>query len=835
VADPSEPYPARWEADVVTRDGGTVHVRPIRPADRPRIAELHGRLSPETVYFRFFAPLPTLPDALLDRFVNVDYVDRLALVALLGDRIIAVARYERLPTGTETGDEAEVAFLVDDAHQGRGLGAVLLEHLAAAARQAGISRFVADTLPGNQRMLRLFHEAGFDDQRSFADGVVRVAFPIVDTAAARQVAHQREREAAARSVSRLLAPRSVAVIGAGRSRGNLGRQVLDQLLAGGFNGPVYPVNRSAAHVASIRAYPQVEDIPDPVDLAVVCVPAPDVPAVVEQCARKHVGGLVIMSAGFADAGPDGLAAQRQLVADARGNGMRVIGPNSMGVVNTDPDVALDASPSPMPPPGRIGFIAQSGGLGVAVIDELTRRHLGVSTLVSAGNKADVSGNDLLHYWDGDPATDVICMYIETFGNPRTFGRVARRLSRRKPIVAVKSARSAAGYLAAASANNPAQADEAVDALFRRTGVVRTDTLEQLFDVAQVLAAQPLPAGRRVAIVGTSGGPGVLAADACMAAGLEVARLSPDTADRLRARLGVAAEVRNPVDLAVDAQPPAFADGVRLALADPGVDAAIVCFTAPSAAPRQAVVDAIAAGAAAGTKPVLACLLGRRGLIEPTPTPDGAARRSLPCFAFPEAAAAALGRVARYAEWRRRPEGTVPSLSVDRSAARRVVDTWLAGHPSPDPSPGWLTPDQADELLAAYGIPVAPAAGPDRLVLGLVQDPLFGPLVTLGVDGVRAARAVPLTDLDAEDLLSEVGVGGGESDRIGLAPVLLRLGRLAEEVPEVAEAELRPANATGPAGPNGLAGAPSDGPVGYRARVALRRASPHPELALRRLR
>ncbi|MDQ2725642.1 MAG: GNAT family N-acetyltransferase, partial [Actinomycetota bacterium] len=494
---PEDPpdYPHQWETDVILADGATMHVRPIRPADGAAIQALHQRLSAETIYFRFFTPLSTLSSRLLDRFVRVDYADRFALVGVLGDDIIAVARSERLPSsvpaeaedGNEAEVEAEVAFLVDDAHQGRGISTVLLEHLTAIAAASGVTRFVADTLPDNRRMLRVFHDAGFDDQRTFADGVVRVAFSIEPTEASLNVAHDRERQAAARSVRRLLAPRTVAVIGA-TARPTLGRVLLRSILDGDPQVTVYPVNPHAHAVGGVRAYPTVLDVPDSVDLAVIVVPAPQVAVVVEQCARKQVGGLAIISAGFAERDADGAALERTIVTEARRYGMRVIGPASMGVLNTDPTVNLNATFSPSSPRGRIGFVAQSGALGVVLLDEMARRGLGVSTFVSAGNKADVSGNDLLQYWDEDPATDVVLMYIESFGNPRTFARVARRVARHKPIVAVKSGRSAAGS-AAARSHRPAQGDNVVDALFRQAGVLRTETLEELFDVAQLLASQ----------------------------------------------------------------------------------------------------------------------------------------------------------------------------------------------------------------------------------------------------------------------------------------------------------------------------------------------------------
>ena len=822
-------YPSGWESDVVLRDGGTVHVRPIRPSDGPGIRALHGRLSPETIYFRFLSPLPTLSPKLLERFVRVDYVDRMALVALLGGEIIAVGRYERLPSLAGPGDQAEVAFLVDDAHQGRGLGTVLLEQLAALARAAGITRFVADTLPDNSRMLRVFHEAGFDDQRTFADGVVRVAFDIQPTAASVAASQERERLATARSVRRLLAPRSVAVVGASRRPGTLGHELLRVLLAGAFEGPVYPVHPEAVHVCGVRAYPSVLDVPGKVDLAVVVVRAGLVGQVVEQCVRKHVGGLVVVSAGFADRDEAGREAERRIVEEARRNGMRLVGPSSMGILNTDPAVRLDASFTPMPPAGPVGFIAQSGALGVVVLHELARRGLGVSTFVSAGNKADVSGNDLLQYWDGDPSTSVIGMYIETFGNPRTFARVARRVSRRKPIVAVKSGRSTAGLAAAGRGAADRQADDLVDALFRRTGVIRTETLEELFDVAEVLVAQPLPPGRRVGIVGNSGGTGVLAADACAAAGLQVVELSPTTQQRLRAGLPGHGAVANPVDLPPDAGPEPFRAALEAVLADDAVDAAIVIYTSPLAASVGPVADAIRVAARnAPDRPVVACALGERRLLPGEP--------AIPSFAFPEAAARALGRAAEYAAWRRRPAGTLPPLPAETGRARallaRVLATDLPDHPTAGVA---LEPTDAFELLHAYGVPVAaePPGGPPvaLLTVRVAQDPLFGPLVTVAPAASRPAPTVappsttlPLTDVDAAELrIHALGAEAPGPAADALEDLLLRVGHLADELPEVAELTLDPVVVT-------ETGATAEG-------VAVRVAAvePRPERALRRVR
>ncbi len=698
---------------MVLSDGSTMHVRPIRPDDSPRIEALHGSLSPETIYFRFFTPVSRLTPRMLERFTVVDYVERLALVGVLGGTLIAVARYESLPTQWEGGKEAEVAFLVSDEHQGRGIASLLLEHLVVAGRLNGISRFVADTLPDNRRMLRVFRDAGFDEVRTFSDGIVRVAFPIAATEASLSASHSREQQAAARSVGRLLRPSSIAVVGASTRAGTLGHVLIRSVLDADFNGVVYAVHPTASHVAAIPAYRTILDIPDRIDLAVLVAPSAAIPEIAAQCARKHVAGLVVISAGFAERDAEGSEAQRLLVSEVRGNGLRLIGPNCMGALNTDPTVRLNATFSPMPPAGRIGFVAGSGALGVVILDEVRRRGLGVSSFVSIGNRADVSGNDLLQYWDDDPRTDVVCMYLETFGNPRSFARIARRLSRRKPIVAVKSGRSAAG-MRAAGAHRPAEGDLQVDALFRQAGVIRTDTLEELLDVTQILSAQPLPAGPGVAIVANSGGPGVIAADACDAAGLVVAPFTNTTMERLRILLPSPAPLRNPLGLPPDARPDDFQAAVAQVLSDPGVDSVMVLYASPLAAPLGDVTRAIAAAAETHpAKPVLACVLGQRGIL--TVGPD---RPRIPSFAFPESAARALGAVAAYAAWRRSGQGHPPEVvGISPDRARTVIETALRAERSPAGG-GWLSADATAELLDAYAIRYLdsrPAHGADEAV------------------------------------------------------------------------------------------------------------------------
>ncbi|WP_254909603.1 GNAT family N-acetyltransferase, partial [Micromonospora sp. NBS 11-29] len=475
--------------DVLLSDGTTGQLRQIRPDDAAAIVAMHARFSERTRYLRYFSPYPRIPERDLRRFVTVDHRDREAFVVLAGERIVAVGRYERLGPASP---EAEVAFVVEDAYQGRGIGSVLLEHLADAAGRHGIVRFVAEVLPANGTMLRVFADFGYQVQRQYADGVVHLSFPIAATEATLAVQRGREHRTEARSIARLLAPRGVAVYGASTTGQGVGAALLGHLRDGGYAGAIVPVHPSAATVAGLPAYRSAVDAGADVDLAVVAVAPEAVTEVVRDAARAGAHGLVVVSAGFAESGPAGAAAQRALVRAAHLAGMRVVGPNCLGVANTDPAVRLNATLAPvLPAAGRVGVFSQSGAFGVALLAEASRRGLGLSSFVSAGNRADVSGNDLLQYWQDDPGTDVITLYLETFGNPRKFARLARRIGRTKPVVALASLARPPGVGEA-----PALDAAAVSALFAQSGVIRVDTVSELLDVGVLLAHQPLPAGRR---------------------------------------------------------------------------------------------------------------------------------------------------------------------------------------------------------------------------------------------------------------------------------------------------------------------------------------------------
>ncbi len=507
------------------------------------------------------------------------------------------------------------------------------------------------------------------------------------------------------TLASIFRPRSVAVIGASRRRDSIGGAILHNLVERGFQGPVYPVNPKAAHVQSVPAYPSVEAIPGPVDLAVIVIPAAQVLESVEACGRKGVQALVVISAGFKEVGSEGAAREAELRAAVRRHGMRLIGPNCLGVLNTDPAVSMNATFAPVqPPPGRVAFSSQSGALGLAILDYAKEINLGISQFASIGNKADISGNDLIEYWEQDKGTDLILLYLESFGNPAKFTHLARRVAKKKPIVAVKAGRTSSGARAASShTGSLAGSDQAVDALFHQSGVIRTDTIEELFDTALLLASQPVPAGPRVAILTNAGGPGIMAADACESAGLELPSLDSKTVKALRAFLPAEASVKNPVDMIASADAPAFEKALRLLVGDRNVDAVIVIFVPPLVTGAQDVARAILAGASGSKKPILSCFMGSHGVPESLRSLN---EGHIPSYAFPEAAARTLARVVRYGSWVGSPVGKVPSLAdVDPERARGAIERALAAGAAGDAGGAavWLEMDARAEILTAYGI------------------------------------------------------------------------------------------------------------------------------------
>ncbi|WP_282700239.1 bifunctional GNAT family N-acetyltransferase/acetate--CoA ligase family protein [Streptomyces sp. CC219B] len=736
-------YPAHWEADVVLRDGGTARIRPITVDDAERLVSFYEQVSDESKYYRFFAPYPRLSAKDVHRFTHHDFVDRVGLAATIGGEFIATVRYDRIGAdgmpASAPADEAEVAFLVQDAHQGRGVASALLEHIAAVARERGIRRFAAEVLPANTKMIKVFTDAGYTQKRSFEDGVVRLEFGLEPTDRSLAVQYAREQRAEARSVQRLLAPGSVAVIGTGRTPGGVGRSVLGNIRDAGFTGRLYAVNKAfpeeLKELDGVPAHRSVRDVGEPVDLAVVAVPAEQVPAVVAECGEHGVQGLVVVSAGYAESGPEGRERQRELVRHARAYGMRLIGPNTFGIINTAADVRLNASLAPeMPRPGRIGLFAQSGAIGIALLSRLHRRgggvtgDTGVSTFVSSGNRADVSGNDVLQYWYDDPDTDVVLMYLESIGNPRKFTRLARRTAATKPLVVVQGARHGGSAPQGHAVRATRLPHATVSALLRQAGVIRVDTITELVDAGLLLARQPLPAGPRVAILGNSESLGLLTYDACLSEGL---RPLP------------------PLDLTTAASAEDFRRALSRALADDTCDAVVV--TAIPAIGEGSPGDAVLAEALRSAaeevpgKPVLVVHVELGGLAEalsaaastapqsgsgepagqaddarpgaadeepPSPGSGGPAGL-IPAYPAAERAVRALAEAVRYGQWRRdaTEPGRVPEYEdIDERGAAALIDGLLARGQGLT-----LGTEDTCELLGTYGIHVrraVPAPSPD---------------------------------------------------------------------------------------------------------------------------
>jgi acyl-CoA synthetase (NDP forming)/RimJ/RimL family protein N-acetyltransferase len=849
--------PARWEADVVLRDGSVGHVRPIRPDDADGVRHFHSGQSAESIYLRFFAPIRELSDRDVFRFTNVDNVDRVALVMTVRGVIVGIGRWDRFDRTS-----AEVAFNISDHYQGKGIGSVLLEHLAVIGQELGVQRFTAEVLPQNRKMLNVFREAGYAVHHHYEDGVVAVSFDIRPTEQSTAVRLSREHRAESVSVHALLHPTSIAVIGAGRRPSSIGHRFLRNIQAGGFTGPVYAVNVEALEVLGQPTYARVGEIPGSVDLAVVAVPADSVLDVVDQCAAKGVRSLLVASAGFAESGPEGVARQEQLRRRARESGLRVVGPNSFGVVNTDPAVSLNASLSPrMPRTGGLGLFAQSGALSVAVLASADRRGLGLSDFASAGNRADVSGNDLMQYWIDDDSTAAVGLYLESMGNPRKFSRIARALAQTKPVIAVSSGVTAYGAPPGHRVRQTRVPLGAFQAMLRQAGVIRVENVHQLFDVAQVVIHQPLPAGQRVAVVSNSDALSALSAQAVLSWDLEV--------------------THGPVSLPSDATADRFSDALRAAFEDPDVDSVLSCFIPPLETVDEEVIAAVRDVSRTSEKTCVATFLGMSGVHEAleVATPGSTRRRVVPVYGMPEDAVRALAAATRYGQWRRRDRGMpVDPVGIDRGGAARLVEGILER----DPAGRALTREEAKQLLAGYGVtlwsaelvdtpdaaveaaegigypvilkttspvhrhqpglsgvrgdlpnaeavreamqsmrarlgPVAQGSflvqrmAPPGVscVLTSVEDPLFGPVVSFSVAGPPtdllgdiAHRIPPLTDVDVADLIGAVRAapmltghrGAMPVHRAALGDLVARLSCLADDLPEVDRVHLNPVNA-----------------------------------------
>src|SRR5262245_27895573 len=685
--------------DVVLRDGATARLRQASIDDRDQLRAFYEHLSSRSRYFRFFGK-PRVGTIVEDVMHALASRDAVTLVAEVDHRIVAVAQY--FPTSVA--GRAEAAFAIADAHQGRGIGTRLLERLGVVARSRGVTCFEAYLLHDNQKMRQVLVDSGFALTWDRIDGQIRhVVFSLAESTQLHEKEKLRARAAAQASLRPFFCPTTIAVIGAGRRRGGICAEIFHKLVATGFCGRIVPVNSAGGSVEGVLAVSSVGAIQGDVSLAVVAVPRDHVSGVVDECIAKGVKALLIISAGFAETGARGREREAAILDKVRAAGIRLIGPNCMGVLNTDPAVRLNATFSPVyPPHGRVALSTQSGALGLAILDYAARLNIGFSTFASVGNKADVSSNDLLQYWADDPGTDVILLYLESFGNPRKFSELARDIGRTKPIVAVKAGRSQAGARAASSHTGAlASSDAIVEALFRQAGVIRTYTLEEMFDVAALLAHQPIPSGRRVAILTNAGGPGILAADACEANGLVLPQLGTATCEALRAFLPAAASIGNPTDMLSSAAPDHYEQATRLLLADPAVDSLMVIFIPPLVTDTKSAAEAVARGAAGTTKTLLATFMSAQGAP--------AELKTIPSYMFPEAVATALARVVTHAEWRRRPRGSVPAFTDVRPDDARNA---IAGRE------GWLPASVVDQVLRAFGIQVAemvPAATEDEAV------------------------------------------------------------------------------------------------------------------------
>ena len=749
-------YPAHWEADVVLRDGSTAHLRPIRPDDAEELARMHRQQSQTSIYLRFFTYKSSLSSKELQRFTQVDHRDRVALIVLRGGEIIGVGRYDRLDDPLE----AEVAFNIADSQQGRGLGSILMEHLAVAARENGIRRFSAEVLPENRKMLSVFQESGFEISRRFDDGVVAVEFSIDPTAKVRAVMESREHRAEAKSVSELLAPESVAVIGASREWGSVGYALLENLIEGGFTGPVYGINRDALELAGMISRASLDEVPGEVELAVVAVPVDEIPQVIQDCARKGVKGMLVVTTGFADAGPEGLARQRELVREARANGMRVIGPASAGLVNTDPAVSLNASVAPfLPLRGSVGLFSQSAAVGATLFAAAHRRGIGVSSMVSAGNRADVSGNDAMQYFEDDDSTTAVGVYLESFGNPRKFSRIARRLSRTKPVVVARSDVMGRRLPPGHETRTTQAPAGAVDSMLEQTGVIQVDNHDALMDLIQAVSCQPLPRGRRVGVVGNSPALNRVVADAAERHGLTVVQT-------------VEVEGMDAEHTTSDAEA-ALDRAVRSAVAqsdESSVDALLVVTQAGMQQnPGDAVELARCVEQAARDSqiPVLASFTG---VLDPTfqsatvvgagpAEQPGGLQRGLPVFSSPEQAARVLSQLVDYVTWRRAEAG-VPAepTGIDRRRAEDLIQGWAGRADGAELVR--LSAQETEELLACYGISVLPSArftSADEAVAA--ADRLGWPVAVKAVDSYVRHRldlgGVRLNIVDADSLRRNV--------------------------------------------------------------------------------
>jgi acyl-CoA synthetase (NDP forming)/ribosomal protein S18 acetylase RimI-like enzyme len=849
-------------------DGSTVCIRPVEAGDHDQLQGLYEEMSPENLRLRFFGVSRRSAEMAADRACRPQSGHR-ALLAETKGLVIGLAEYDTGGTGTA----ADIFIAVADGLHHRGVGTLLVEHLVSAACAEGITTFMADALSENHEVLRLFADLGLRTARRFEGPETRCTIELDEDENYLSAIDARGRAADVASLEPLLRPDAVAVVGAGRTPGSVGRAILHHLHAGGYTRRLFAVNPSATSILGVPSYPSVSALPRTPDLVVVAVPAAAVPATAEECGKAGVRALTVVTAGLDPAQVEAL------MTACRTYGMRLVGPNCLGVSNTAPELSLDATfAADHPRPGTAGVAVQSGGVGIALLDGLSRLGIGVSTFASLGDKFDVSGNDMLQWWESDGRTDLALLHLESFGNPRAFSRTARRVTRRMPVLTVDAGRTDAGRRAAAS-HTAAAATLTMTrgALFTQAGITATRSVGELLEVAALLHSQSLPTGSRVAIVTNAGGAGVLAADACAEAGLTLPMPTPELVDDLLAVLPEGAAVGNPVDATAAVTEEQLKECLDRITRHAGVDAVLVALvpTAVAAATGDDLVRALTHATGNGPKPIAVVRLEQALSVELLPTTDN---RTVPAYAEPQAAARALAHAVHRAAWLARPAGAIPDLDgIDTARAHTVVEAYFDANPDG----GWLDPRQCAELLDCYGIPLSVWAWADtedgavlaaerlcgadgrvvmkgywpgllhkseqhavhldlrgepqvraafrdletrfaglltgvvmqplaergtELFAGVVQDQVFGPLVLFGLGGTatgiladQTARLAPLTDHDVHDLITAprcapllFGAHGSRPvDLEGLEQLLLRLSRMANDLPQLAETDFNP--------------------------------------------
>ncbi|HXX59503.1 MAG TPA: GNAT family N-acetyltransferase [Dehalococcoidales bacterium] len=875
-------YPVQYETEILLKDGTTILLKPMRMEDAAKWTGFLNRLGPDRAYLKFPHGYPELDIENAQAFCTVDYYDTFAFTAVVHREdekdLVGVGKYLRMPDG----HSAVVALVIEEDYQGRGLGTALMEQLSIVARKNEIDTFIVDVHEKNKRMLNLFRDYGYRVTSELRDGIFHIIAPLIKNQTVTEKEDARLRAATLKSLQWLLKPQSVAVVGASRYPGTIGFLLVNGMVQSGFTGTIYPVNPNAESILNLKAYPSITSLPEAPDMVIIAVPAKLVNKVAEECGHKGVHSLVVISDGFSEIGPEGAAREAELRDIVFGHGMRLIGPNCMGVINTDPSIKMNGTFSPVyPPEGNVAFLSQSGAMGLVVLEYASNLDLGISSFVSIGNRADISSNDLLEYWEQDPATDVVLLYLESFGNPSKFSRVSRRVSKRKPIIAVKGGTTQAGLRAAASHTGAMATSNVIsDVLFRNAGIIRVNLMEEMFDAATLLSNQPLPRGRRLVIVTNGGGPGIIAADASARQGLILPQPTPELAAKLKTVIKRDITVHNPIDTTAGATAEEFKGILQILAASQDNDAVLVIFIPPVSENTEAFEKAIrdvSDDFRTNSKPLVTCFLGQRGLN----TNLGPRGKSVPSYPFPEEAIVAVARAVEYSEIQRRPAGIIPKFQgIEKKIARDMVDKAIS---KAQQKPLWLEPQEISDLLACYGIRFVDTVMADsslkaeeaavkmgfpvvlkldsptithksdvggvkldlnsieevkkayndikaalqklgranemrgvivqkmikqgiESIVGVTQDPYFGPVMMFGSGGIYAElledvnfKLHPLTDVDARDMISSLKMsklyqgyrGAPPADITALQDLLLRLSAMVEDLPQVHELDFNP--------------------------------------------